>query len=460
MRYHLDREIAKAREGFSKNFEPYVQLFPAVISSRAGSSTFSELSDNYTWIRVFNRPESLAPAFNPTSIREIGTPVWVKKYPKGPYRWEIVGVNSSYAAVSEQTEVNRFNLPIHGANHVTYEEATPAVDPIYVYQPMNMILKTVGDGATLTVSTYPYETYDFPGATTDLTASVPGSGLIRSVLIYYNTNTETLSTVNGTTVTDDGITPIPRPDIPAGISGVKSAWVILANGQTAVTTAEDVIDARDFLGQSASSGQSTGEVFLTAAGGWPSSTNGCAQNAKNEYATNDQDIYSLDFDQSANEYAQWSVWMPDDWDGGVVAAKFRWTAASGVGNVVWGLQGVSYDDGDALDAAWGSAQEVLDSLMAVNTDHVTGLTNAITIAGSPSPGCNIQLRVYRNTAVGNNLNADAKLLGVKLYYTKENTSLVNLGNLSTEQVQWGNVTADAIIETTETDSIAADADIT
>lgn len=442
------------------SLEPYVDIFPAVIASQNGSTTVAFLSDNYTWVRLFGRPEGLAPAFNQTTLSEVGTPVWVKRFPKGPYNWQIVAVNKSYITETDSTLIGRYDLPVHGANHVTIIESSPAADPIKVYQPMNMILKTEGDGATLTVSTYPYQAYGFLGITTDLTASVPGAGLIRAVLFYFNVDTESLSTVEGTAVTDDGITPIPRPDIPDGVNGVKSAWVYLANGQTAVTTADDVVDARDFLaGQTGGAGTETGEIMLSAAGGWPSTTNGCATNAKNEYATNKQDVYTLDFDQASNEYAQWSVLMPDDWDGGVVAARFVWTADSGAGSVAWGLQGVAYNDSDVIDAAWGSPRTVLDGLIATGRSHFTDLTNAITIAGTPIGGSFVQFRVFRDTSIGDNLSADAKLKSVKLYYTRTGASPVVLSDLSTDNVVFGSVTADAFIQTPVSASATADAAI-
>lgn len=161
----------------------------------------------------------------------------------------------------------------------------------------------------------------------------------------------------------------------------------------------------------------TGEIFLTAAGGWPSTTNGCATNTKNEYGTNDVDLYSLDFDGGSIEYAQWSVWMPDDWNGGTVTAEFIWTAPAGSGTVIWGLQGRSYANDEAIDQAWGTAQEATDTLIATNDFHFSPTTAAITLAGTPAAGEFVQLRAYRDGATDTHA-VDAKLLGVKVYYTR------------------------------------------
>lgn len=163
----------------------------------------------------------------------------------------------------------------------------------------------------------------------------------------------------------------------------------------------------------------TGEIFLTAGGGWPSTTLGSSANTQTEYVTNDVDLFSLDFNETTDEFAQWTVWMPDDWDAGTITAKFSWTAATGSGDVIWGLQGISYADSDPIDVAWGTAQVVTDTLLTAADIHYSPTTAAITLAGSPAAGEFIQLRVYRDAdAGGDNLTADARLLGVKVLYTR------------------------------------------
>ncbi len=161
----------------------------------------------------------------------------------------------------------------------------------------------------------------------------------------------------------------------------------------------------------------TGEIYLTSAGGWPSSTNGCAANTKNEYPTNDIDLFSLDFDGASTEFAQWSVWMPDDWDGGTITADFIWTAISGSGTVIWGLQGRSYANDEAIDQVWGTAQEVTDTLLTVDDFHFSPTTAAITLSGTPAAGEFVQFRAHRDGGTDTHA-ADARLLGVKVYYTR------------------------------------------
>jgi hypothetical protein len=82
---------------------------------------------------------------------------------------------------------------------------------------------------------------------------VPGAGLIRKVLLYLDRDTNILEQIDGTTVADDGMTPVPEPAPPVGIDARESAWIYLSNGQTFVATATHVEDARDFLDNASAS---------------------------------------------------------------------------------------------------------------------------------------------------------------------------------------------------------------
>lgn len=157
-------------------------------------------------------------------------------------------------------------------------------------------------------------------------------------------------------------------------------------------------------------------IMLTAGGGIPSTTSGCATPTQVEYGTNDQDYVLMDFGDSASEYAQWIVPMPDNWDASTVTAQFIWTAAAASGNVVWGLQGTSLADSDAADSAWGSAQTVTDGSTAANDIMISAATSAITISGAGA-GELVKFRAYRAGADGSDtLSGDARLIGIKIEY--------------------------------------------
>ena len=159
-------------------------------------------------------------------------------------------------------------------------------------------------------------------------------------------------------------------------------------------------------------------MFLTAAGGWHSTTNGCAEPTKLEYGTNDVDMYNMAFDTAADEFAQWTLGMPSDWNAGTITAIFYWTcAAGGAGETVkWYIAGRSYADDDAIDQAFINPVGVLDTRIANNDVHISDATGNITITGAGASEL-VQFRVYRDVSE-DTLTVDALLLGVMITYTR------------------------------------------
>ena len=158
-------------------------------------------------------------------------------------------------------------------------------------------------------------------------------------------------------------------------------------------------------------------IMLTAAGGAPLTTAGCADPTKVEAATNDINYYVLDFDASTEEHAFWSFCMPENWDGGTVNATFYWTNAGGMATetVVWGIAGGSWGDDDAIDAALGTEITVTDTFLAQGDLHISSESSAITIANAAA-GEWVNIVVARKVG-SDDLTGDARLIAVKLTYT-------------------------------------------
>jgi hypothetical protein len=155
-----------------------------------------------------------------------------------------------------------------------------------------------------------------------------------------------------------------------------------------------------------------------AASQWiPRTTTGVGVDST-ETTTNRQNFDQLLFDAATDEFAQALVVMPSNYNAGTVTGRFYWTASSGSGAVVWGLQGLAYSDDDALDTATGTAQTVTDTLLAANDMMISGATSAVTIGGTPGANKAVQFQIYRDAdAGGDTLAVDARLLGVEISYT-------------------------------------------
>lgn len=178
----------------------------------------------------------------------------------------------------------------------------------------------------------------------------------------------------------------------------------------------DIVDNIIYLKSAVSA-----QFWLSGAGGWPSTSSGCALPAQTEMATNDVNLKTLDFDQTTQEHSEWTFAMPSDYGGGTITAVFHWMANStSTNSVIWGLQARCFTDDDALDQAFGTAQEVTDANKATAYDlNITAATAAITIAGTPAAGKLVQWKAYRKAADGSdNLAVDAKLAGIQITYTR------------------------------------------
>jgi hypothetical protein len=158
-------------------------------------------------------------------------------------------------------------------------------------------------------------------------------------------------------------------------------------------------------------------VWIPASAWIPRTTTGVGVDST-ETSTNKQNFDQLLFDAGTDEFAQALVVMPSNYNAGTVTARFYWTASSGSGAVVWGLQGLAYSDDDALDTATGTAQTVTDTLLAANDMMISGATSAVTIGGTPGANKAVQFQIYRDAdAGGDTLAVDARLLGVEISYT-------------------------------------------
>ena len=165
----------------------------------------------------------------------------------------------------------------------------------------------------------------------------------------------------------------------------------------------------------------TETIFIPSVAMYGTETNGADSQTVETTATR-PDLKLLDFDASTKEYAQFAIAMPKSWNLGTVTFQVFWSPGNtNTGNCIWGLQGVGVPDDGTADVAFGSAVEVTDAGGgAVEDVLVSGTSGAITIDGTPADDDYTFFQIYRDAADGSDtFTGDARLLGIKLFYTTD-----------------------------------------
>tara|TARA_R100001440_G_scaffold72699_1_gene96733 strand:+ start:1431 stop:2561 length:1131 start_codon:yes stop_codon:yes gene_type:complete len=205
---------------------------------------------------------------------------------------------------------------------------------------------------------------------------------------------------------------------PKGTGEIVIAAGDLNYGGTAVTSTGAELNKLDGAGTLKQAGKET--IWIPAVAMYPNTTNGCAALAQVELS-NAPEIKTLDFDKSSDEFAQFAVAFPKSWNEGTITFQAYFTADStDTGTTSWALQGVALADNDSLNTAFGTAVAPTAKAHSgtANDLNVTAESGAVTIAGSPSTDEYVFFQIFRDVSA-DDLDADAKLLGIKLFYTTD-----------------------------------------
>ena len=160
-------------------------------------------------------------------------------------------------------------------------------------------------------------------------------------------------------------------------------------------------------------------IWVPASAMIPRITNGPSVGSL-ETATNRVNVSTLDFDPTTQEFAQFQVAMPKSWDEGTVTFEAVWYHPSATTNfgVVWSLAGTALSDTNALETAFGTAVLVTDTGGTTNTVYDSPESAAVTIGNTPAENDYVVFQVARVPAdAGDTMAVDARLLGVKVFYT-------------------------------------------
>lgn len=196
----------------------------------------------------------------------------------------------------------------------------------------------------------------------------------------------------------------------AGVSIAAGGKFSIVSGTTDVVQAEP------------SSASSVGRHMVPIMAGaiQPSVAGGCSPVTSIASAANQPDIVTLDFDPTTQEYAQFSIPMPESWDEGTITFQPIWSHAATTTNfgVVFDLQAVALSNDDAIAVAFGTAQTSADTGGTTNDLYVGPESSPITVGGSPAAGDTVMFRLSRVPGNGSDTMAvDARLHGIRLYMT-------------------------------------------
>ena len=162
-------------------------------------------------------------------------------------------------------------------------------------------------------------------------------------------------------------------------------------------------------------------IWVPSSAMYGATTNGADPQQVETTATR-PDMKVLDFDAGTDEFAQFSVAMPKSWNEGTLTYQVYWTPGStNTGDCIFGLQAVACADNDTIDVAYGTAVNVTDAgIGTVEDQQITDESGAVTVAGSPAAGELTYFQLFRDAnAGGDTFSADARVLGVKIFFTTD-----------------------------------------
>ena len=161
-------------------------------------------------------------------------------------------------------------------------------------------------------------------------------------------------------------------------------------------------------------------IWVPALAMYPTTTNGCAAVAQVEGTAQRPEIKACDFDASSDEFAQFAVTFPKSWNEGTVTFQTFWSVTgTNTGTVCFQLAGGSIANDAAIDTAYGTA--VANTALAASGTAsdlmVNAESGAVTIANAAADTWT-SFQINRDISADDQ-TADARLLGIKLFFTTD-----------------------------------------
>ncbi len=164
-------------------------------------------------------------------------------------------------------------------------------------------------------------------------------------------------------------------------------------------------------------------IYIDAGAMVPRTTNGAIATTE-EYATNDVMMDYMLFEKAIETACQFKFPFPDNWDLGVVKAKFYWDAATGASAadiVTIGITGKIRDNDDPIDVAFAASVDTDDVVIAVGDMHISAASADIGIANG-ALGAMCIFEITRVIGGNDDMAEDMKLFGVALQFKRLTTA--------------------------------------
>jgi hypothetical protein len=164
-------------------------------------------------------------------------------------------------------------------------------------------------------------------------------------------------------------------------------------------------------------------MWIPATAMTPSESNGCASITSVETTSGRPDLIVLDFDKDSDEFAHFSVAMPKSWNEGTITFQAYWTSSdTDTGTVAWGMSGVSVGDNDTIDVAYGTAVVATAKAHSGTAEdlNISAASGDLTVANAAADELAF-FEIFRDVSADNHA-ADARLLGVKIFYTTDTST--------------------------------------
>jgi hypothetical protein len=284
----------------------------------------------------------------------------------------------------------------------------------------DVTIKNDADAAVITIATGGTNV-DIVGDVTASTVNADGDTAAGDNAVMGYTSAEGLiltgqGSTNDVTIKNDADTIV--LNVPTGGTAVVVPGTIELGAATDTTLSRSAAGVVDVEGNKLlQAGTST--IWVPAAAMRPTSSNGCADITDVETTSGRPDLQVLDFDDAADEHAQFQVGFPKSWNEGTVTYRIFWTTtATDTDGVAWALQGVSVANDATIDVAYGTAIVVTDDNISAAEDCLVTATSAAVTIASAAVDTMTFIRVFRDVSNANDdMTEDARLIGVQMFYT-------------------------------------------